>query len=256
MPIKPVQECEGYKMQPRKALILAVDDDPLTGKLIDFLLENEGHEVEIAADPSQALRALEQRTPDLILLDVQLPRMDGFTLLKHIKKQYPEMPVIMLTARAEMQDKLTGLESGADDYVVKPFEPAELVARVKSVLRRANRQLAATMDMLIVENGIELNIPDLTAKLPSGEKVTLTPMEMRILQRLMSSPNRVVSRDDLAMYAAGYVADTSSNQIDVYIGRIRKKLGDDPNDPKYIATIRGSGYKFLSPDRLRNMRQN
>jgi len=162
----------------------------------------------------------------------------------------------MLTARAEMQDKLTGLESGADDYVVKPFEPAELVARVKSVLRRANRQLAATMDMLIVENGIELNIPDLTAKLPSGEKVTLTPMEMRILQRLMSSPNRVVSRDDLAMYAAGYVADTSSNQIDVYIGRIRKKLGDDPNDPKYIATIRGSGYKFLSPDRLRNTKQS
>ncbi|MDQ3856055.1 MAG: response regulator transcription factor [Chloroflexota bacterium] len=232
------------------AYVLAVDDDPLTCRLIQFLLTSQGYEVGIANDPVVALRQIDQRLPDLVLLDLQLPKMDGFTLMRQLKRDYQDVSVIMLTARAEMQDRLAGLEAGADDYVVKPFEPAELLARVKAVLRRAKRQLSANLDSVVVENGLRLDVHNLTVTTSSGESVSLTPTETRILHRLMANANHVISREDLTAFAVGYGADTSNNQIDVYIGRIRRKIRDNLSHPRYIATVRGSGYKFLSPARL------
>lgn len=232
------------------ALVLAVDDDPLTCRMIEFLLTSQGYNVVTAHDPHSGLTQIEGKAPDLVLLDVQLPKVDGFTLMRHLKREHQNLPVIMLTARAEMQDRLTGLEAGADDYITKPFEPAELLARVKAVLRRSKRNVAASMDSTVYENGVRLDVHSLSATLPEGEVVALTPTETRILHRLMANPNAVVGRDDLTAFAVGYVADTSNNQIDVYIGRIRRKLHDDPSNPKYIVTVRGSGYKFVSPSRL------
>ncbi len=237
-------------MNRQAAQVLVVDDDPLTCRLIEFLLQSQGYGAIVTHDPQAALSLIQNEEPNLVLLDVQLPKVDGFTVMRHLKRHRQNLPVIMLTAKAEMADRLTGLEAGADDYIVKPFEPAELLARVKAVLRRSQRQLAASMDTRVSENGVELDVNNLSATLPDGEVVYLTPMETRILHRLMANPNHVVSRDDLTNYAIRYIEDTSNNRIDVYVGRIRRKLGDDPNDPRYIATVRGSGYKFLSPSRL------
>lgn len=232
------------------ALIIVVDDDPLTCRMIEFLLGSQGYAVTALNEAPPALQQIEHKLPDLVLLDVQLPRMDGFTAMRHLKQQYPNLPVIMLTARAEMQDRLSGLEAGADDYIVKPFEPAELLARVKAVLRRAKRNISTAADGVIAENGIRLDVHNLAATIPGGDIIPLTPTETRILHRLMANPNHVISREDLTAFAVGYGADTSNNQIDVYVGRIRRKIKDDLNNPQYIVTVRGSGYKFLSPARL------
>lgn len=235
-------------MSNQAAHVLAVDDDPLTCRLIEFLLRSHGYDVATTGDPQVALGQIERRTPDLVLLDVQLPRVDGFTLMRRLKTEYAGVPVIMLTARAEMADRLTGLEAGADDYVTKPFEPAELLARVKAVLRRSQRQNAAEPDGLLERGGLRLDVRGLTVTLPDGRCIALTPTEARILHRLMSVPDRVVSREDLTNFASGFIADTSNNQIDVYVGRIRRKLGDEASEPRYIRTVRGSGYRFIATE--------
>lgn len=236
-------------MKQQNAVVLTVDDDALTCRMIQFLLQSEGYTVMTANDPQAVVGCIEQEVPDLVLLDVQLPRTDGFTLMRHLKKRYQNLPVIMLTARADMADRLTGLEAGADDYIVKPFEPAEMLARVKAVLRRSSRQLTLSMDSVVEANDIRLDVHALNVTLADGSTVLLTPMEMRILHRLMANPNHVISRDALTAFAIRYVDEASNNRIDVYIGRIRRKLGDDPASPRYILTVRGSGYKFLAPAR-------
>lgn len=235
-------------MRQQAAYVLAVEDDPLTSRMVEFLLQGEGYNVAITGDPQHALAQIESEVPDLVLLDVQLPRMDGITLMRHLKQRYRNLPVIMLTARGETTDRVNGLRAGADDYVVKPFEPAELLARVNAVLRRSSRQLSAMMDNMVEENGLRLDVQGHTVTVPGGDVVMLTPMETRIMHRLMASPNRVISRDSLTAFAIKYVDDGSNNRIDVYIGRIRRKIGDDPQNPRYIVTVRGSGYKFLSPN--------
>jgi DNA-binding response OmpR family regulator len=229
-------------------LILAVDDDVLTCRLMEALLGSVGYEVISVHSARDALSEVQKRVPDLVLLDVQLPDLDGFTLMRQLKQAYRHLAVIMLTARAEVQDRLTGFQAGADDYVVKPFEPAELVARVNAVIRRATRHARELLSDVITENGLTLNVSALKVELPDGRQVLLTPTETRILHRLMANPNHVISRDNLAAYAAGYAGDTSDSHTNVYIGRIRNKLSDDPNNPRYIETVRGSGYRFLAPD--------
>ncbi|MDP9380772.1 MAG: response regulator transcription factor [Chloroflexota bacterium] len=238
---------EYYAMANQGARVLAVDDDALTCRLIEFLLHGEGYDVVTTDDPEEALLDIQQNRPDLLLLDVQLPRVDGFTLMRRLKQEYSDLPVIMLTARAEMQDRVTGLESGADDYVTKPFEPAELLARVKAVLRRSRRRHSPQeTSSPLIESGWALDISSLSVTLPGGRTVSLTPTETRILHRLMATPNQVVSREDLSRFASGYVADTSNNQIDVYVGRIRRKLGEQGSSSQHIRTVRGSGYKFVT----------
>lgn len=233
-------------MTSRGEMVLAVDDDALTCRLIEFLLRSHGYNVLTTGDPEVALAHIERRAPDLVLLDVQLPRVDGYAVMRRLKMQHERVPVIMLTARAEMQDRLTGLEAGADDYVTKPFEPAELLARVKAVLRRTQRRaVGVAPEPYLREGGIGLNVRGLCATLPDGASVALTPTETRILQRLMATPGLVVTREELINFAGGYVADTSNNQVDVYVGRLRRKLGDDSAKPRYIRTIRGSGYSFI-----------
>lgn len=227
--------------------MLVVDDDPLMCRLVEVLLQSQGHSAVTVDSYEAAVTQIQRQMPDLVLLDVQLPRIDGFTAMRQLKRQYENLPVIMLTARADMQDRLMGLDTGADDYVVKPFEPAELLARVKAVLRRSQRNIAASMEMVTEENGLRLDVRSTTVTLPDGQVVLLTPTETRVLHRLMSRSNHIVSREELINFAIGSGADNTTNQIDVYVGRIRRKIGDDPNNPGYIVTVRGSGYKFLSP---------
>ncbi len=233
-------------MTQQGALVLVVDDDPLMCRLVEVLLETQGHSVVTAGHYEAAMTAIRVRVPDLILLDVQLPSIDGFTIMRQLKRQYDAVPIIMLTARAEMQDRLLGLDTGADDYVVKPFEPAELLARVKAVLRRSKKHLTYATDLVVERGGLRLDVPGMTVTTPAGQSALLTPTETRIMHRLMSRPDYVISREELTTFAIGAGADTTTNHIDVYIGRIRKKIADDPNKPRYILTIRGSGYKFQS----------
>lgn len=232
--------------------VLAVDDDPLTCRLIEFLLHSNGYTVVTTGDPEAALAQIARQVPDLVLLDVQLPRRDGFSIIRHLKAKYSQLPVIMLTARAEMRDRLAGLDSGADDYVTKPFEPAELLARVKAVLRRTQRDLLPEPETPLSVGGVRLDVRGSMLTLPDERDVPLTPTEIRILHRLMATPNHVVAREELMNFAAGYVADTSNNHIDVYIGRLRRKMQDDPNEPRFIQTIRGSGYRFTAPEKELN----
>ncbi len=235
-------------MTQQGAVVLVVDDDVLMCRLVEVLLETQGHSVVTAGDYDAAMAAIRTRVPDLILLDVQLPSIDGFTMMRQLKRQYDAVPIIMLTARAEMQDRLMGLETGADDYVVKPFEPAELLARVKAVLRRSKKHLTYATDLLIERGGLRLDVPGMTVTNEAGQSALLTPTETRILHRMMSRAGYVISREELTSFAIGAGADTTTNHIDVYIGRIRKKIGDDPNKPRHILTVRGSGYKFQSLD--------
>ncbi len=237
-----------YKMTDQGCTVLAVDDDPLTCRLIEFLLRSNGYTVLTTGDPVAAIAQIERQLPDLVLLDVQLPRRDGFSIMRQLKAEYAQLPVIMLTARAEMPDRIAGLDAGADDYVTKPFEPAELLARVRAVLRRTQRRLLLEPEAPVSVGGIQLDIRALTVTLPHGERVAVTPTEARILHRLMATPGHVVTREDLTNFAGGYLADTSNNHIDVYVGRIRRKLGDDPTSPRYIRTVRGSGYSFTPSD--------
>ena len=233
-------------MTQQEAHILVVDDDPLTCRLIEYLLGSQDYEVKTTTDPQEAQRLIQRRMPDLVLLDVQLPKLDGLALMRRLKHEHQGLPIVMVTAKAEMRDRLAGLEGGADDYVVKPFEPAELLARVKAVLRRSKRVLVASTEQVLTEHGIKLDMQGLTVTTPEGEAVRLTPTEARILHKLMLNRNRVVSREELTEYAVGEGADTSGNHIDVYIGRLRRKLGDGAEAPRYIATVRGGGYRFHS----------
>ncbi|MBA2363924.1 MAG: response regulator transcription factor [Chloroflexia bacterium] len=235
-------------MTQQGAFVLVVDDDPLMCRLVEVLLETQGHSVVTAGDYESAMAAIRARIPDLILLDVQLPSIDGFTIMRQLKRLYDAVPIIMLTARAEMQDRLMGLETGADDYVVKPFEPAELLARVKAVLRRSKKHLTYATDLVVERGGLRLDVPGMTVTNSTGQSALLTPTETRILHRLMSRPDYVISREELTSFAIGAGADTTTNHIDVYIGRIRKKIGDDTNKPRHILTVRGSGYKFQSSE--------
>lgn len=228
-----------------EATVLTIDDDHLTCRMIQFLLEGEGFEVLMASDPQEASAHLAKVTPDLVLLDVQLPQANGFDILKRLKGHYRNLPVIMLTAKAEMPDRLAGFEGGADDYVIKPFEPAELLARVRAVLRRFGRQaLQQQRDDSVTESGVHLDIHALQLTMPNERTIELTRTETRILQKLMSNANHIISREALTDFAVGQNADTSHNQIDVYIARLRRKMQEDSTLPQYIITVRGSGYKF------------
>lgn len=226
--------------------VLTIDDDPYTCRLVEFLLHSNGYRVLTAFKPADALRCLESSLPQLVLLDVELPEADGLSLLRRLKRDYPSLPVILLSARAEAPSRLAGFDAGADDYIVKPFEPAELLARVQAVLRRSMGLSAPTAPSTIEESGVALDLRSLTVTLPSGGAAVLTPTEARMLHRLMSSPGRVVSTDELAASATGHPSEASSNNLHVYIGRLRRKLGGQAPGGDRIVTVRGSGYRFIA----------
>ncbi len=228
--------------------VLVVDDDPLTCKMVKFILTEEGYEVATASSAQAAFALLERRQPDLFVLDVMMPHMDGFEVCRRLRNANSDAVILFLTAKGELNDRLSGLQLGADDYLVKPFEPAELAARVKALMRRYQRFQEAPHETHLKAGNVELHVSDLklvVSNKSGGQLVSLTPTEMKLLRTLMVNAGRVVSRDVLLDSIWGYGVSAGDSQIiDVYIRRIRKKIEEDPSNPKFIESVRGAGYKF------------
>ena len=223
--------------------ILVVDDDPLIVRLVRTYLERAGFEVTEASTGRDALAAIALEQPALIVLDVMLPETDGLTVLTALRRN-SRVPVIMLSARGRVEDRIEGLETGADDYLAKPFSPAELVVRVRRLLERAglNGNGSATDDQPLQLGDLSVDLARHEVRI-DGSVVDLTPAEFRLLTALLAARGRVLTRDQLmdAVHGAdGLVLDRT---IDVHVGRLRQKLGDDPASPRYVATVRGVGYR-------------
>ncbi|MDK1011182.1 MAG: response regulator transcription factor [Actinomycetota bacterium] len=222
--------------------ILIVDDEPELRSMLRQYLSREGFAVGEAATGSAALDAVSGSEPDLVLLDVGLPDIDGFEVLRTLRMT-SNIPVIMLTARDDEIDRVVGLSVGADDYVVKPFSPRELVARIQSVLRRSAGGSRGA-DELLHFTGLTIDLRSREVKL-EGEPVDLSALEFDLLVALGRHPNRVFTREQLLERVWGWDYFGVDRVIDVHIGNIRKVLGDDAANPRYIATVRGVGYKFI-----------
>ena len=226
--------------------ILVVDDDPPSVKMTAFLLREEGYEVITADNGCTALEMVQSESPDLIILDVMLPHIDGLELTRRIR-QTMDVPIIMLSAKGETADKVVGLEVGADDYLGKPFEPSELLARVKAVLRRSEIFAYDDMQSRIAVGNLRLDPVGNKVIRSDGSEIELTPIEFRLLHVLMRNAGRVLSHDYLLSNAWGYDYEGYSNQIAVYIRRLRTKIEPNPASPQYLRTVRGIGYKFEEP---------
>jgi two-component system alkaline phosphatase synthesis response regulator PhoP len=236
-----------------KARVLVVDDNLQTQKMLRFLLDSEGYQVSIATQAEDARTKLaDAEVPiHLMLLDVMMPSLDGFTLCSHLRKEGDTVPIVFLSARADASDRAEGLRRGADDYVVKPFDPGELLARIAAVLRRSKLADAAIELRPSMRVGdVELDSARLKVKVAGRRETDLTPTETKLLHCLMRNAGRVLSRDALINQVWDYDHDGYENTVDVYIGRLRKKVEHDPEAPTYIRTIRGVGYMLHQPTRL------
>ena len=223
--------------------ILVVDDDPPSVKMTAFLLREEGYEVLTASNGRDALLLMEREKPDLVLLDVMMPGLDGFETLREIRSR-DAVPVIFLSAKGETADRVAGLERGADDYLAKPFEPSELLARVKAVLRRTEAYALGDPSDRIESAGIRLDPLTNRADLPGGGTVELTPIECRLLHCVMRNAGRVLTHDQLLNSVWGVNYGGYPNQIAVYVRRLRTKIEEDPDNPQHLVTVRGVGYRF------------
>ncbi|MDH2455513.1 MtrAB system response regulator MtrA [Corynebacterium bovis] len=219
------------------AKILVVDDDPAISEMLTIVLQGEGFETVVVGDGAEAVEAARREDPDLILLDLMLPGMSGIDVCRTIRED-STVPIVMLTARTDTVDVVLGLESGADDYVHKPFKPKELVARVRARLRRSPEDR---------DEPIELG--DLVIDIPghqvtrNGREIPLTPIEFDLLVALASRPREVFTREELLERVWGYRKSSDTRLVNVHIQRLRSKVEKDPDDPKIIQTIRGVGYK-------------
>lgn len=225
--------------------VLVVDDDPPSLKMVAFLLSQEGYEVITADNGLDALRLIEEKVPDLAILDVMMPGLDGFQLTQRIRRTM-HLPIIILSAKGETSDRVTGLDLGADDYLAKPFEPSELLARVRSVLRRAEAFTFGEPQNAITVDGIHLDPITLTVQVPNRPPIELTPIEFRLLHTLMRNKGRVLTHDQIISSVWGYDYEGYSNQVAVYMRRLRLKIEPDPDNPRYLLTVRGVGYKFAT----------
>lgn len=225
--------------------ILVVDDEPIGTKLVQFILSEEGYDVTTVDSPRGALAMIQRQLPDLILLDVGMPYMNGFDFYKHLRNNDYDIPVIFVTARGELEDKLHGLREGADDYIVKPFDPAELLARVQAVLRRYRKASAHASGQIVRAGEFELNMAELQISLPDRRTVLLTPKEMKIMLMLAGRVGQVLRREELLDAVWGEDYEGESNIVEVYIRRLRRKIERDPANPQYIQSARGIGYKFV-----------
>jgi DNA-binding response OmpR family regulator len=227
--------------------ILVVDDDPPSVKMTAFLLREEGYEVLTADNGRKALELVQSEAPDLVIMDVMMPHIDGLEVTRRIR-QTMDVPIIILSAKGETADKVMGLEVGADDYLAKPFEPSELIARVKAVLRRAEVFSLGDAQSSLVVGDLRLDpVGYRVIRASDGREIELTPIEFRLLHVLMRNAGRVLSHDYLLSNAWGYDYEGYSNQIAVYMRRLRTKIEKDPANPQYLLTVRGLGYKFEKP---------
>lgn len=225
-------------MEGKIGKVLIVDDDENISEVIKMYLENSGYDTKVSHNGREAQEFFTQYKPDLVLLDIMLPSVDGIDVLKWIRKQ-SEIPVIMLTAKGETFDKVLGLELGADDYIVKPFEPKEMVARVKAVLRRYNVENEDKEVLKFPDLTIDINSYNVTFK---GEDIKMPPKEFELLYFLASNKNRVFTREQLLCEVWGYDYPGDSRTVDVHIKRLREKLHGGSNWE--LETVWGVGYKF------------
>jgi len=225
--------------------ILVVDDDPKIVELVRMYLERERYRVVTAADGRAALRAIEEHRPRLVVLDLMLPGLDGLAVVREARI-LGDTPILVLSARGSTGDRIVGLSEGADDYLPKPFSPAELVVLVRAILRRTERAMSS--DLPVMRMGPLTVDPGRDRVTVGGENVDLSVLERRLLTALMDADGRTLSREQLldAIHGAGR-SDAFDRAIDVYVKRLREKLGDDPAAPRYVATVRGVGYRAASP---------
>jgi DNA-binding response OmpR family regulator len=221
--------------------VLVVDDEPIVREVVVRYLSREGHRTLEAADGEAARATIERAAPDLVVLDVMLPGIDGLELCRWIRSN-SELPVILLTARGEEADRIVGLELGADDYVTKPFSPRELAARVRSVLRRS-APAEATVPRLSFGD-VELEQATREAR-KGGREVRLTAKEFDLLWFLASNPRRVFSRDQLMAKVWGYTAALDTGTVTVHMRRLREKVEDHPSKPRHLETVWGVGYRLV-----------
>lgn len=221
--------------------ILVVDDDLSISEMLTLVLESEGLDVVVVNEGSEAVAAFERENPDLILLDLMLPSVNGIDICRAIRAK-SQVPIVMLTAKTDTVDVVLGLESGADDYITKPFKPKELVARIRARLRRveASSELLEIGDLVI-------DVPQhlVTRRHPDGrrEELSLTPLEFDLLLQLARTPGQVRSRDELLESVWGYRHVSDTRLVNVHVQRLRSKIEHDPEDPRIIVTVRGVGYK-------------
>jgi DNA-binding response OmpR family regulator len=223
----------------KKVHILVFDDDKKLNALLEEYLGGLGYRVTAAPLPSAGLELMKREKPDLIILDIMLPEMSGFEVCKEIRKS-ASVPVIMLTARGDVMDRIVGLELGADDYLPKPFEPRELAARIQSVLRRFKTAPAKSIKMGCLEVDRETQ----TVRL-NGLVISLTTMEFELLCLFIENPGKILSRDRIMDALRGMDWTAFDRSVDVLVGRLRQKLNDEPRNPKWIVTVRGAGYKMI-----------
>ena len=226
--------------------ILIVEDDHKTSSLVSLYLEKEGFKTVIAEDGLAAIEIVKRQQPDFVILDLMLPKIDGWEVCRHIRRS-SDVPIIMLTAREDEVDRISGLTLGADDYVTKPFSPRELVARVKAILRRTRLQTRDEQTVFSAA-GLVLDTEKIQVTL-HGERIPLTPHEYKLLEALMSGRGKVLSRQKLLEYL--YPNDEAiviDRVVDVHIGKLRQKLKEDPANPRFILTVRGIGYRFTESD--------
>ena len=222
--------------------ILVVDDDAKTVELVKLYLSRDGYKVLTACDGIEALRLARESRPDLIVLDLMLPGLDGLQVCRTLRRE-SDVPIIMLTARTAEQDRLIGLDQGADDYVTKPFSPKELAARVRAVLRRLPEEALQRGPAEITRGELTVNFLRHEASL-AGRPLNLTPIEFRLLGLMMREPEKVFSRAELIDKVFGYDFEGFDRTVDVHIRNLRSKLGADPDHPMYIKTVYGAGYRF------------
>ena len=230
---------------PKKTRILVVDDEPNIREVVELYLRREGFEVEVAADGESALEAIERKIPDLIVLDLMIPGVDGLQVTRALRQGEVDLPIIMLTAKGNEADKIVGLELGADDYVTKPFSPKELVARVKAVLRRAGaKPLVDPQAQPLTRRELTANPSTRQVWVGDRQEVILTAKEFDLLWFLMSHPGQVFTRDQLLDNVWGYDFYGDASTVTVHVRRLREKIEQNPTKPRYILTVWGVGYKF------------
>jgi two-component system alkaline phosphatase synthesis response regulator PhoP len=223
--------------------VLIVEDEPEIAGLLRSHLEPEGFRVRAVRDGEAALREVEQAVPDLVILDLVLPRLSGFEVSRRIRET-SLVPIIMLTARDEEDDRISGLEQGADDYITKPFSPREVVARVQAVLRRRRRDGRDAIEV----DGLRVDFRGRGAT-RDGRPVRLTPTEWRLLEALASRPGQVLTRVQLIEQVYGHLFEGFERTVDAHIKNLRQKIEPEPRSPRYILTVYGAGYKFVGDAR-------
>ncbi len=222
--------------------VLIVEDDPATTELVRLYLNRDGYRVLTAGDGVEGLRLARESRPDIVVLDLMLPKLDGMAVCRSLREE-STVPIVMLTARVDEEDRLAGLDLGADDYLTKPFSPRELAARVRAVLRRTARLSEDNAPTEMSWEGLTLNVRTHSASV-NEKTVRLTPTELRLLVTLMGEPGRIFSRDQIITRVFGDDFAGFDRTVDTHISNLRRKLDEDFEHPKYIQTVYGAGYRF------------